>query len=83
MIKIIVLTMKSFLFSIASPGLGNVDGSIFSSLFAVSSFLNAKKKKEYDFYKCDYCGAEIEIKEKRAMKIMPVQKGEREKFMIS
>ena len=45
MIKIIVLTMKSFLFSIASPGLGNVDGSIFSSLFAVSSFLNAKKKK--------------------------------------
>lgn len=30
-----------------------------------SSVVNAKKKKEYDFYKCDYCGAEIEIKEKR------------------
>lgn len=30
-----------------------------------SSVVNTKKKKEYDFYKCDYCGAEIEIKEKR------------------
>lgn len=30
-----------------------------------NSVVNAKKRKEYDFYKCDYCGAEIEIKEKR------------------
>lgn len=29
-----------------------------------NSVVNAKKRKEYDFYKCDYCGAEIEIKEK-------------------
>ena len=43
-IKIIVLIMKSFLFSIASLGLGKVEGSTFSFLFAESSFLNAKKK---------------------------------------
>ena len=40
--KIIVLTMKSFLFSIASAGLGKVAGSTGSPFAAESSFLNAK-----------------------------------------
>lgn len=30
-----------------------------------NSVVNAKRKKAYDYYKCDYCGAEIRIKEKR------------------
>lgn len=27
--------------------------------------VNAKKKKEYDYYRCDYCGDEIKIKKDR------------------
>ncbi len=30
-----------------------------------SQIVNAKKKKDYDYYKCDYCGAEIKILQKR------------------
>lgn len=30
-----------------------------------SACVNSKKKKEYDYYRCDYCGDEIRILEKR------------------
>lgn len=30
-----------------------------------SPTVKSKKQKEYDYYKCDYCGAEIKITEKR------------------
>lgn len=30
-----------------------------------SSVIKAKTKKDYEYYKCDYCGAEIKILEKR------------------
>jgi hypothetical protein len=30
-----------------------------------SHLVNYKKQKEYEYYKCDYCGAEIKILEKR------------------
>lgn len=30
-----------------------------------NSVVNAKRQKQYEYYKCDYCGAEIRIKNKR------------------
>ena len=30
-----------------------------------NSVVNSIKQKDYDYYKCDYCGAEIKIKKKR------------------